>query len=102
MAGVPDALVAKNESQMIEEFIPIKDFPNYSISNYGTVFNVKKKRILKPSKTNCNYLDVNLSKNNKKYTRTIHRLVALAFIPMENGKPHVNHKDGVKTNNIVR
>lgn len=31
----------------------------------------------------------------------VHRVVATAFIPKVEGKPHINHKDGVKTNNAV-
>jgi hypothetical protein len=29
----------------------------------------------------------------------IHRIVAIAFVPKVEGKPHVNHRDGVKANN---
>lgn len=32
----------------------------------------------------------------------IHRLVAIAFIDNVAEKPHINHKDGVKTNNNVK
>ncbi len=38
--------------------------------------------------------------HNKK-SHLIHRLVSFAFIPNPHDKPHVNHKDGVKSNNHV-
>lgn len=42
-----------------------------------------------------------LSKDGKVYTRFIHQLVALTYIPNPEGKATVNHKDEVKTNNRV-
>lgn len=47
------------------------------------------------------YLYVGLSKGHKKYHRTIHRLIALTFIPNPDNKPCVDHIDGDKTNNRV-
>jgi hypothetical protein len=47
------------------------------------------------------YLDVLLSKNGATRRRTVHRLVAEAFIPKKKGKEFVNHIDGVKSNNNV-
>lgn len=40
-----------------------------------------------------------LSKENKLMTYTVHQLVALAFIPKFTKGTHLNHIDGVKTNN---
>ena len=45
------------------------------------------------------YNYVGLHKDAKSKQGMVHRLVADAFIPREEGKNHVNHKDGVKTNN---
>lgn len=48
------------------------------------------------------YKQTILSKNNKKKVTTIHRLVALAFLPkIEYQKYTVNHKDGNKLNNHI-
>lgn len=40
-----------------------------------------------------------LSKENKTMTYTVHQLVALAFIPGFVKSTHLNHIDGIKTNN---
>jgi len=50
---------------------------------------------------NGRYLFVNLTKEGKTKRLLIHRLVAEAFIPNQNGLPCVNHKDENKKNNVV-
>lgn len=56
-----------------------------------------KGKLLTPFKNE--YFMVVLSKNGKKSSSNIHRLVAQAFIPNTNNLPEVNHKDEDKTNN---
>lgn len=51
------------------------------------------------SKDNC--CRVNLWKDRKEKTWLVHRLVALAFLPREDSKDYVNHKDGNRLNNHV-
>lgn len=48
----------------------------------------------------CRY-QVNLSKNGKKYSKSVHRLVAMAFIPNPLNLPEVNHIDENPLNNVV-
>ena len=85
----------------MEKFKQIKDYDNYSVSNYGKICNDKTGRILKPQKLRGGYLFVSLCKNGIKKSHTIHRLVALAFTPNPENKRTVNHIDGCKINNFV-
>ena len=86
-----------------------RDIPNYEglyqISNYGRVQsferNGTKGGILKSAKTKLGYMRVNLCKNNLHKSFSVHRLVALVFIPNPDNLPCVNHKDENKENNHV-
>ena len=73
----------------------------YQVSNMGRVKSLKfgKERILKPRKNCCGYFHVDLFKNKKAKTKTVHRLVAQAFIKNPQGKRTINHKNGIKTDN---
>lgn len=73
----------------------------YEVSNIGNVRNIKTKRILKPGKDKCNYLNVSLSKNSNSKTITIHRLVATTFMENEDKTKQVNHRNGIKSDNRI-
>lgn len=78
----------------------------YKVSSYGRVKRVDhvsfgrhlKERILKGGKFSNGYLFVCLRKNGVNKNYSIHRLVAIAFLPNEEHFTDVNHKDGNKTN----
>jgi hypothetical protein len=84
-----------------EEWANISGYPNYMISNFGRVFNVKHTRFLKPSLDKDGYEYVCLYKNGKQFNKWISRLVALHFIPLRLGADQVNHDDGDKRYNYV-
>jgi len=79
-----------------------KEFNGYHVSNFGRVksFKYKKPRILKP-RISLDYLRVELCFDGKHKLFSVHRLVALAFIPNPENKPEVNHIDGNKLNNHI-
>lgn len=84
----------------------------YAISNFGNVkrlehsdthckqgYRVFKERPLKPF-LRRGYLKVNLFKGDKRHSKSVHRLVAQAFIPNDDTeKTQINHIDGNKVNN---
>ncbi len=62
-----------------EEWRDVVGFPNYTISNFGRVWNVKHERFLKPSFEPNGYAHVHLYQNGKSKNVNIHRLVASSF-----------------------
>lgn len=82
-----------------------KDVPNYiglyEVSNFGNVRNAKTLKKLSLGKHRQGYLLVTLTKNIKKKTFLVHRIVANVFIENPNSLKEVNHKDENKANNCV-
>lgn len=80
----------------------IKGFPDYYVTDTGDVYSrnynhtgrIKK---LKQIKSRNGYLHVTL--NGKQLL--VHRLVAETFIPNNDKKLQVNHKNGIKTDNRI-
>lgn len=96
----------------IEEWRDIVGYEGkYQISNFGRVKslerrnfagNLIKQRIMKFGKTKDGYLQVPLAKLGKRSTKKVHRLVAEAFIGIDNQKETINHIDGNKENNTTK
>lgn len=77
----------------------------YKISNLGRVRTTIRRgctvEFLKPNLVKVGYYVVYLRWGGKVHCFSVHRLVAMAFIPNPNNYPEVNHKDEDKTNNRV-
>lgn len=87
--------------------LPIKNFDGYYVTDSGDVYTRKvcatnpdgRIKKLRKSKDKIGYLFVSLWKDNKKYPKKVHRLVADAFLKKEENKNEVNHKNGDKEDN---
>lgn len=84
----------------MEEWKDVGDNYEYEVSNTGRVRR-KGSSIDKASRDRKGYPVVNLYRDGNGSTKSIHRLVAQAFVPNPDNKPDVNHKDGDKHNNSV-
>lgn len=73
----------------------------YQVSDRGRVRNAKRGKLRSPSLNGKGYLQITLSKRNQRSYPLVHRLVASAFIENPDGKPQINHKNGIKTDNRV-
>jgi hypothetical protein len=98
-----------------EEWKQIRNYENYyAVSNCGRVLSLGRyrkardggktwvsPRILKEKTTRLGYKQVVLFRDNTLKYYSIHRLVALAFIPNPFDLPQIDHIDGNKANNNV-
>lgn len=84
-----------------------KDVPGwegkYQVSNLGNARSMNYKysewHILNANKNSRGYPSIRLCHNEIRKICTVHRLVATLFIPNTENKPHINHKNGIKSDN---
>ena len=98
---------------LLEEWRDIVGYEGlYQVSDSGMVKSVSRmashkayglmrvdEKILKPCVLKSGYSSVVLSVQSKTKSLLVHRIVSAAFIPNPESKPHVNHKNGIKTDN---
>ena len=84
----------------LENFQDIKDFPNYKINENGEIYSKIRNRLLK-SKMNKGYIKICLRKNNKGYTKTLHRLLGIQYLPNPNNFPCIDHINRDKLDNSL-
>ncbi|GJN60441.1 HNH endonuclease signature motif containing protein [Elizabethkingia anophelis] len=72
---------------------------DYAISSNGEV--KRDGKIIKPCIGSRGYYLISICVDGRQYPRSIHRLVANAFIPNPENKPQVNHKNGNKADNSI-
>ena len=73
----------------------------YEISQRGEVRRRNNHRLVKPVLNSNGYFLIRLRHKGKTITNSLHRLVAIAFIPNPNGLEEVNHIDENRQNNAI-
>jgi hypothetical protein len=89
-----------------ENWVPIDGYlGRYAVSDQGNVMSMNYQKSGMPGLLKFNkargYNTVELQTGPIKKRFTVHRLVAAAFIGTRPDGQHLNHKDGVKTNNAI-
>lgn len=84
----------------------INGYEDYEVSSFGNVKSLgneftRKERILKKGTIKNGYEIVVLTKNKKRKTLYVHRLVACEFINNAEDKREVNHINSIKNDNRV-
>jgi hypothetical protein len=90
---------------MKDIWIPIEGYKGrYAVNQFGEVWSCKANKLLTPNRMTHGYLCVHLYRGGKstRKVRTIHQLVAEAFLGNVHGYTEVNHKDFDRANNNVK
>ena len=79
----------------------IPDYPDYVAFDNGNIYSRTTHKLLKVNKKHTGYCTVDLYKNSKSKSVSVHRVIAGLFCENLNGKKEINHIDGDKTNNAA-
>lgn len=74
----------------------------YAVSSFGNVKNLKRNKLLSPSKSKTNpywKFSLGIGVKDKAWSIPVHRLVAMTFLPNPDNLPEVHHIDHNKENN---
>ena len=86
----------------IETFLSVPGYEGYyEISNLGNIKSLRSGKLMKQSSNRDGYKLVSLTLGGKSKCYSVHRLVALTFIPNPLNLPEINHKDENPSNNCV-
>jgi len=87
----------------MDELEDLKDYEGlYKINKQGEVWSYYYKRLMKPTLSTCTgYYTIEITKNKIRCMSSIHRLLAIQYLPNPNNLPMVDHIDRNKLNNSL-
>ncbi|HZU63322.1 MAG TPA: HNH endonuclease [Novosphingobium sp.] len=91
----------------VESWLPIEGFPEYAVSTEGRVYSHLSHRVLRQGRAHNtdlaggqSYRSVVLRRNGRSFTKSVHRLVGLAFLPNPTGEHlQIRHLNGDPSDN---
>ena len=83
------------------EWREIKNFPNYLVSNNGSIFSKKYNKIMSPKVRKYGYREVCLTNEDGPKFKTVHRLVYENFALDWNPNLQIDHIDRNTNNNCI-
>lgn len=86
---------------MKEVWVEVEGYPNYAVSNYGRVMNIKRNCVLKPRPNEDGHLRVSLSYEGRVRDFYVRRLVAAAFFETYDEREQIFHWNDDKEDNTV-
>lgn len=85
------------------EGVLLEPYTQYRILKDGNIYSIYEAKMLVPGTTKDGYKQVSLkvADTAEHKSELVHRLVTEAYLPHQEGRYEVNHKDGDKSNNAV-
>lgn len=74
----------------------------YKVYDNGDIYSFRRNKMLVPKIDKYGYKCITLSLDSGLRYFTVHRLVALFYVPNPDNFPQVNHKDTIKLNNFYK
>jgi hypothetical protein len=84
----------------LTDFEDLKEFEGlYKINRNGDIWSCVYNKMMKPFVCEDGYLKIGLKNDNSRFKRSIHRLLAIQYIPNPDNLPEIDHIDRNKSNN---
>ncbi len=83
------------------DYKTIPNYDGYVAHSDGRIYSLKRKKFKCFNLDKYGYLQCCVQQNKKQKNLTVHRLIAISFIPNPENKKTVNHINGIKTDNRV-